>query len=257
MIDHVMLINLKRRTDKWFFALGHLQALGYPVEGDERRRGDQSWSNNIIRFEAHDGQDYKDIQSVIAAAVADGFAFFGNFYDACEKDYDLSGDNVEIRKLCWRWTYAAALRAIEEMNKRVMLLIDDILPVQNWDWDRLNRLVVECVEADRHHGRRFKGLQLRYKCSPDRRLPETPYYGSMLREGLWGINENGYVFSRSGARMFFNTYKEKFPLEIIAAGEEIARRGVTNKRYRSGWWTVRDEAIKGNYVWKSNLWGAA
>lgn len=251
-IDHVMLINLKRREDKWFFALGWLNALGYPVHGDEVERGDNSWSDRIIRFEARDGQDYKDTQSVIDAAVADGFDYFKNYN--VDEPYASADSAIEIRTLCWKWTYMCALREIVHMDKCVMLLIDEILPVQTWDWDRLNRLVSECDAADKRNGRGFKGLQLRHKCTPFRKLPNVPYYSSMLREGLWGINENGYVFSRSGARMFLNAYAQFFPEEIISITEMLAKRGITNKQYRDGWWTVLDEVIDDNYRWKSDLW---
>ena len=236
MIDHVMLMSLKRREDKWYFALGSLHHADFPLD-------------RVIRFHSHDGQDYESTQSVVEAAVADGFPYFGN--------YDGANNKRRQAYLCWLWTYVSALRQIVQMNERVMLLIDDILPIPAWDWDRLCGLVRQCVEADRREKRIFKGLQLRFECTPDRLLPKIPYYSSMLREGLYSINENGYILSRSGARMFLNEYKDLFPKDIIAITELIARRGITNKRYRSGFWTVLDEVVQ-DYAsdWKnSDLWG--
>ena len=114
-----MLINLKRREDKWFFGLGWLHGLDYP--------GDR-----IIRFDAHDGLDYQDTESVVKAAVADGFEFFSN--------YNGGDSNVDKHQLCWFWSYCFALRTIVEMDKIVMLLLDDMLPFKNWDWRRIHHL---------------------------------------------------------------------------------------------------------------------
>lgn len=235
MIDHIMLINLKRREDKWFFGFGWLNGLGYP--------GDR-----IIRFEAHDGKHYQDTQSVVKAAVADGFQFFSNYG---------GGDSIlEKHQLCWFWSYSSALRAIVEMDKIVMLLLDDMLPRSNWQWSRLHALVHECYNASREKEQNFKGLQLLYGMSAQLRLPDIPVYSSMLREGLYGLNENGYVFSKEGAGMFLEVYSQQFPSEIISAGKEISARGSKDKTYRNGWWTVLDEVVGYSYDWDSDLWGA-
>ena len=78
----------------------------------------------------------------------------------------------------------------------------------------------------------------------------------MLREGLYGLNENGYVFSAEGARIFLEVYSQQFPSEIISAGEEISRRGAEDETYRNGWWTVLDEVAGSSRKWESDLWGA-
>ena len=237
MIDHVMLMNLKRRDDKWYFALGNLQHAGFRL-------------NRVIRFHSHDGLDYDSTDAIIKAAVADDFPYFVNYNDEDNK--------LRRAQLCWFWTYVSALRDIVRMNKRVMLLIDDVLPVRDWSWDRLCALTEECIKADKREGRSFRGIQLRHACNPTRRLPKIEIYSSVVSEGLYGLNENGYILSKSGADMFLNVYEEVFPLEIIFITEFISKRGVTNKRYRSGFWTVLDEVI-GDYdgePWKkSDLWG--
>ena len=233
MIDHVMLMNLKRREDKWYFALGNLCHAGF-----ER--------DSVIRFHSHDGLDYESTSAVVEAAVADGFEYFSKF--------DWEDTKKRRAYLCWVWTYVSALRQIIQMNKRVMLLIDDALPFQSWNFGRFNKLVDECVEADKREGRRFKGLQLRFACNPKILLPTVKIYSSMLCEGLYGINENGYVLSRPGARMFLDTYKNLFPLDINEMTKFIAKRGETNKKYRSGFWTVLDEVLT-THKWESDLWG--
>ena len=235
MIDNIMLINLKRRKDKWFFGFGWLHGLGYP--------GDR-----IIRFDAHDGKDYETTQDVVAAAVVDGFEFFGNYND---------GEAIlKKHQLCWFWSYCGALRTIIEMDKTVMLLLDDMLPYKNWQWNRTSALVSECIKANADEGQSFKGLQLCYGMTPQRRPPDVPIYSSMLREGIFGLNENGYVFSKDGASMFLEVYGEQFPKEIVFAGETISIRGLENDEYRKGWWTVLDEVVGYSFDWESDLWGA-
>ena len=235
MIDHIMLINLKRREDKWFFGLGWLRGLDYPEDC-------------IVRFDAHDGLDYPDTQSVMKAAVADGFEFFSN--------YNRGESILQKTQLCWFWSYCSALRAIVEMDKIVMLLLDDMLPFKNWDWRRVHHLVSECCKLSREKGQNFKGLQLLYGNMPDLKLPDVPLYSSMLREGLYGLNENGYVFSPQGARIFLEVYGQQFPSEIISAGKEISARGAEDETYRNGWWTVLDEVAGSSRKWESDLWGA-
>ena len=77
-IDYIMLMNLERRIDKWWYALGHLTALNYPVKGNERKNPQKPWSDQIIRFISHDGRVYDSTQTVIDAAVDDGWLFLKN-----------------------------------------------------------------------------------------------------------------------------------------------------------------------------------
>ena len=57
----VMVSNLDRRRDRWFYCLGWLRALGVSED-------------RIIRFNAHDGKDYDSRES----ARADAMAMFPN-----------------------------------------------------------------------------------------------------------------------------------------------------------------------------------
>ena len=122
MIDHVMVMNLKRREDKWFYALGALAVTGFPMH-----------DGTIIRFRSHDSRKYNRASSVIKEAVNDGFPYFAK--------YTRPHDPLGKRVLAWQWTWASALRRIVRMNRCVMLLIDDFAPAYNWNWKRYCRVV--------------------------------------------------------------------------------------------------------------------
>ena len=218
------------------FRSGHLDAQGFPLD-------------KVIRFHSHDGMAFDSVADVIESAVADGFSYFRKYSEDREID---DRDAVRKARLCWFWTYVSALRKIVEMNKRVLLFIDDCLPKRNWDYKRLRDLVEECEVFCKKEGTTFKILQLSARCDASIHLPDIPYYSSMLRKGLYGIDEGGYVFSRSGARLFLKLYEDIFPKEIIYIAEHISKRGVTNKKFEDGFWTVIDPAFNNHFPERSN-----
>ena len=228
MIDHVMLMNLKRREDKWFFALGALRHAGFKVDGDV-----------IIRFFSHDAEDYEDVEAVMKAASADGFPYFEKFKYR---------DEQAKRTLAWMWTYHSALRKIAEMDKIVMLLIDDMLPMEYWNRGRFDNLVRECSH--------LKGLQLKtnFQASLSRRPPI--YFSSILQRGFAGANDNGVVLSKIGAEIMLEVAADHFGNgDTPQIFEEVARRGLTDRKYFEGFYSVLEAVIDmGCYFWESDLW---
>ena len=69
MLERIHILNLKRREDKWNYALGWLMSLNYPI-------------GVLNRFIAHDGLDYDDIDTIVRAAESDGFDLSCK-YDDC------------------------------------------------------------------------------------------------------------------------------------------------------------------------------
>ena len=169
ILDYVMPMNLERRKDKWYFILGCLRKIGFQP-------------TQIIRFISHDAQDYQDIPSICEAMRADGF------------DYDASDpiiSSTDIRILARIWTIQSALQKIVELDKTVLLLIDDFSPVAHWTYNRLNHLVQECYRCEVDHGP-FRLLQLSHSYDPcDRNIHEP--HTSMLSKGLSGFNGWGGV----------------------------------------------------------------
>ena len=90
MIKRVVLLNLKHREDRFFFALGALYASGFPITGNEHKCPDDK-KNIVRRHIAHYWKDYKSSVEVLEMAVADGFeeytdGFNGYFYKDIDED---------------------------------------------------------------------------------------------------------------------------------------------------------------------------
>ena len=239
MIDHVMLMNLKRREDKFYFALGALKAASFSFSGNK-----EPWGDTIIRFISHDALDYKDTQAVVKAAAADGFDYF--------ERYTGDSDDQTTRFMAWRWTWISALRTIVDMDKCVMLLIDDFIPLPGWTWQRFKRLVKECHEASSS----FKALQLKNNSRAEMFVPPVDPYTSMLRPGFCGANNNGFVLKKDGAQRLLEVHKELFPTHgITEVCRTISERGENDANYRDGFWSVLEPVIDlGYFGWVSDLW---
>ena len=221
-LDGVMFINLERREDRYWFALGGLSRLQFP-------------NGKIIRFISHDGQDYPDVEAVHHAAVADGFHEFAEF-SADTRNY-----------AAWYWTYRCALRQIIETDKTVLLLIDDHLPKLGWSFLRLSYLVDYC-EFREDHGL-FRILQLAHSFYGHEQgfnqEPET----SMLATGLTGGFDVGAIISPAGAKLLLETAK----LEPLNAAPDswysrIYQRQ-DNPEYDYGLWHTLDLVCEHAFLW--------
>ena len=124
MIDKVFVLNIERREDRWFYALGTLHALHFP-------------DDSICRFLAHDGSKYENKESVIRAAIADGFDYFDGYSWMKDK-----------RSIAWCWSWASVMRKIVEIDKTVMFIMDDMLPRSSWEYGRFAALVKEADRVD-------------------------------------------------------------------------------------------------------------
>ena len=232
MIDHVMLMNLKRREDKWFFALGALRVADFPIHHE-----------TIIRFLSHDSRKYNRVSSVIKAAVDDGFPYFTK--------YTRPHDPLAKRVLAWQWTWASALRRIVRMNRCVMLLIDDFVPAFNWKWFRYKKLVEECYQLNSD----FKGLQMRTNSKAQTVKPAIKPYTSMLGEGFYGSNENALILTKAGAEILLELHAENFPDEGNRNTNTLSQRGLTDEKYKKGFWHTLEPIVDGGgYDFKSDLW---
>ena len=149
----------------------------------------------------------------------------------------------------------SALRYIVNLeDKNVMLLIDDILPNYEWDFHRLNGLVEKCHRLDAKHNRTFRALQLRHGNNAALKMPDIPLYTSILRQGIYGLNENGYVMSTAGAQSFLDVYPDLFPDEDVLGMPKYFAERVYCEKCRSGFWTAFDEIILPNFRWRSDVW---
>ena len=236
MIDNILIMNLERREDKWWFALGELHALDFPFYGDKTL-----WGDTIIRYIAHDGLDYPDAEAVHRAAVADGFPYFEKFR------------MEHPNPAAWHWTFASALRHIREMDTTTLLLIDDFFPIQGWTFRRLCKLIEEASGERESHGE-FRGLQLCHSNkAQERRSPYLPHT-SMLAKGFAGRADFATVLTGAGADMMLKVHSEP-PFDFPDWNfQEVARRGIVDPYYSEGLWHTLDAVVHlGFFGWESDL----
>ena len=214
-LDCVMVINLDRRIDRYNFVLGSLSSLKFNIYPDAKE---------VIRFPAHDGQDYPDTETVQKAAIADGFEEFGR---------GLEGWSVG--QTAWYWSWRCALKHIIEIDKTVLLLIDDYVLKPDWSFSRIYNLVSEC-ENDPHG---FRLLQLVHSTFSDARYGHKPHT-SMLAKGLSGSNDNGTILNPAGAQLLLDLGAEDPVGPPDADFGKLARKLHDSKYYAGIWYTLED-----------------
>ena len=214
-LDGVMVINLERRIDRYFFVLGSLRSLKFNIYPDDRQ---------VIRFSAHDGEDYPDIESIQKAAGADGF-----------KEFQRGLTGFTKGQTAWYWSWRCALRHIIEIDKTVLLLIDDYVVKPDWSYSRVYNLVSEC-EQDPHG---FRILQLAHSTFSDARVAHEPHT-SMLAKGLSGSNDNGTILNPAGAQLLLDLAAEDPVGPPDADFGKLAKR-LNDPAYAYGvWYTLED-----------------
>lgn len=217
-LDGAMFINLERRMDRYWFALGGLTALEFPKDC-------------ITRFIAQDGQAYESTEGVHAAAVADGFDYFSEFR-ADTRNY-----------AAWYWTYRRALRHIIETGQTLLVLIDDHLPKPGWTYRRLSYLVDYCEFRSGDHGD-FRILQLCHSFyGHEQGFNQDPETG-ILSRGLAGGFDIGSIISPNGAKLLLevsaseplNSAPDSWYSRIYKQSDDPA--------YLSGMWHTLDEVCE-------------
>ena len=199
MINYVMLTNLERNIDRFYFALGRLSAVGVNIS---------SVHTPIVRHIAHDARDYPSEEEVREAAIADGFAEF---------EFTDTGYNYSLGRThaAWFWTWRCALRHIIALDAVVLLLIDDWMPRPQWTW---NRIVGLTGAASRFKEHGFRILQLlgsqysdeithstiieeAHNCTV---IPEGLGYSTVLRKGLAGVANQATILTKEGAALLLD-----------------------------------------------------
>ena len=226
MIDHVIIPNLKRREDRWYFALGALKALGFNIERE----------NYIIRFNAHDAKGYRNAELLIQAAVDDGFAFFSRYME----------ERIPPMVLAWHWTWNNIMRTIAEMPKdtTVLFMIDDLHPLQAYSEKRLNGIA---EEARRLTEGEFHAIQLCVSINPIKyRSPSSYLNSSVLLPGFIGHDDAAFILRPLCAKIFLNTFREMQPITRVIHDvvETIANRGINDDRFYKGFWHITENAFR-------------
>lgn len=222
MIDRVFVTNLKRRSDKWFYMLGYLEARDFPFWGS-----DSPWGDTIVRFICEDGGDYPGLDAVKTAAVKDGFP------SLAERDWH------GPRHLAWTWSWGRALRTIVEMrDKIVMMLIDDCVPI--YDLRQYEGFVRACYKEDSY----FRGLFLHEMWNESDTRPEKKPipYESMLQIGIYGKSNFGFILSAAGAEYLLNIL-HKHPNHPCDVVHHAAKAGIESEADRRGFYTTLQDVV--------------
>ena len=205
-LDYVMILNMEHNIERYWASMGALDTLGFDLYGGV-----------AIRHINHNGLHYKDTKSVHEAAIADGFGEFESFRSRNRQN------------AAWVWSYRCALRKIVEIDKTVLVLIDDVVP--SWTWKRLDALVRE-IEGKGG----FRIIQLAAGCDPILELSERRAITSVLREGLHGYSDYAVILNAEGALFALSIYKEDlldhhpcilyYRIRLLGEEDTEARRGM-------------------------------
>ena len=185
MIEKILITNVERLSLRRYCALGALASLGYPV------------NSGILSFiKCHDQTLFDTTQSVIDAAVGDGFQFFEQL-----EYHDIGRLLNEKNSVIWLWSWVCCLREIIESDKLTLLLIDDRPPIITWE--RMNKIVEEV------HDEQFHGIQLdvnvNLRFEYESILPISAEVTSSCGLGFVCENDMGFVLSPKGAAFLLDT----------------------------------------------------
>ena len=240
MIDRIIIPNLKRREDKWYFMLGALHHAGLNTNREDF----------IIRHIAHDGKDYRDDLQVRDAAIADGFDGFTRF--------DGRHNRLPVTNMAWFWTWNSVMRKIAEMPKgwQVLYLIDDVYPAQNYTWDRINKLAQEVLSMEGHS--KFRGVQLHQDMKAHEYRPPAPLINSsVLSYGWMSRSDVALLLTPECAEMLMNVFADfqrgpKTTHNVITA---VANRGCKDDNFYKGFWhTTENVFTHGSHFDTDILW---
>ena len=222
-LDCAMLINLNRREDRYWFAMGGLSRLEFTAA-------------QIIQFTARDGLDYPDIESVHNAAVADGFPEFSEF-TAPTRNY-----------AAWYWTYRCALRHIIETDKTALLLIDDHLPKPGWTFKRLSYLVDWCEFIAEVDSEPFRILQLTHSFyGREQGFDQDPQTG-ILAKGLTGGIDTATILNADGANLLLEMASQKPYSTAPDSYFSRLRIRKDESEYAYGLWHTLDEICEHAFI---------
>ena len=242
MINYVMITNLERQEDRFFFALGRLSAVDVPIHG-------VGVHNPVVRHMAHDGRNYASEEEVREAAIANGFVEF---------EFTDTGYSYPIgrTRAAWWWTWRCALRHIIELDAVVLLLIDDWMPRPQWTWNRIVGLAGAASRYLEHGG--FRIIQLlgsqysdevthstiieeAHNCTV---IPEGLGYNTVLRKGLAGIANQATILTKEGAALLLDmSMIPPFDSPERDFGKIAARQ--TDPEYFWGLWHTSEDVVEG------------
>lgn len=190
MLERVSILNLKRRSDKWYFAVGALMALNFPLE-------------RLNRFIAHDGLDYADIDGIVRAAELDGFDLSCKYLDCINTG---KKDGYERQLMATNWSYCSVLRHINEQNRLHIWMLDEFFPQYYWAWDRLSvwaKIVMEEYGSNRIVCQLARSNRMNYPRFEDYKAQEWRHN---VGEGFCSAQDGAFLLNAAGADFFLQRF---------------------------------------------------
>ena len=235
MIEATVLINLKRREDKFFYALGALRSLDFPFT---RATMANPGGRDIIRFDAHDGLDYPSLDAIVDAAVADGFPHLVRLAEVIAR----AANGMERTEFASNWSTVSAFRYLIELNKPVLLLLDDMLPTYRWPYRRIEGLAMAASRLKPS----FRALQLGMFIGNYRQTRKYEYEIATphLAPGFVSGFNGGYYLAPEGAKFLYDLYVNPPHLRSIRKIEYVTRHSLKHPEFSEGLWHVVEPVIE-------------
>ena len=220
-IEKVIVINLPRRKDRYWFMKSNLMTQGVP-------------DDKIEFYPARDGKDYGSCEEIIEAAAADGFPSFLR---------DIT-DGDERESFAYYWNWACILRDIIENDRLVMVVLDD-RPLEI-SWQKLTETVKSLQQQYL-----FKILQLGWWLEDEDNLDR----GEAVPGVTFGIQchgEYGTVLSAEGAALLLKLVEDS----SWWASLEVAFYEMRNLADQTGLFQMANQAVGyANQDWGEDLTG--
>ncbi len=213
MISKIIVPNLDRRADRWYTCLGALLILEYRRE-------------TIIRFSAHDGNDYESFDSARRAATT-------QFPDSTY----LRENSLGKHYYCWSWTWYDIMTQIanDGHGDLVIFLVDDYAPRcrrhQLEDDLRIlnSRHPIKCVQLGINE-QRPPGFTQDDDLTLGKKIPSVNFY-----EGIHASGDVTNIYSPQGAAEIISIADSGRPLSVPNSVFYLAGHMLANAR---GYYTV-------------------
>ena len=243
MIEATVLINLKRREDKFFYALGALRALDFPFS---KATIENPGGRDIIRFNAHDGLDYPSLDAIVDAAVADGFPHLVHLGEVIAR----RANGRERTRFASIWSTVSAFRYLIELNKPVLLLLDDMLPTYRWPYRRIERLAAEALRLKPS----FRVLQLGifYNNFVQTQKYEYEIATSQFAPGFLSGFNGGYYVAPEGAKFLYDLYVNPPHKHSIQKIEYVTKHSLKHPEFSEGLWRTLEPVIEPLWTYDSD-----
>ena len=190
-IEKVLILNLKKRPDRFWTCYGALMATGTPMD-------------RVMRVEASPGIDFKDKDALVRAATEDGFPEFERIVR--ELPADDPNYQLELNIKSQAWDYCRMLRYLKDTNQSGLILYDDRY-VKNWE--NLESLYKSLLRSQSRNDTFILQLDYYFSASLNQKMRRKRGYFPYIKQGPRSSSENAMLYSAAGAEWFLEKILEE------------------------------------------------